>query len=44
MTSGARSVMHPPLMMAPVGKLSTSWENLSQARKAALGSPLPVGR
>ena len=41
MISGARSVTHPALTMAPAGKASTSWENLSQLRKAALGSPLP---
>ena len=27
MTSGARSVVQPPLMMNPVGNVSTSWEN-----------------
>ena len=44
MTSGLSSVAQPELTMAPVGKTSTSCENLSQARKAFPGGRSPVGR
>ena len=43
-TSSLRSVVHPPLMIRPIGISGTSCENFCQARNASPGFPSPVGR